>query len=72
MHVCVCWEEEGAQVSQAVVRKLPAEQGSSHFLLHYVNLLGLPIALPLPVAQGQTMGRLSPMFPLITPQAEWH
>lgn len=49
-----------------------AEQSSSHFLLHYVNLLGLSGALSLPVAQGQTMGRLSPVFPLITPQAEWH
>lgn len=56
-----------------VLRKPLAEQRAGHFLLHYVNLLlGLPIALPLPVAQGQTMGRLSPMFPLITPQAGWH
>lgn len=37
-----------------------------------ISLLQLLVSLPFPVAQRRTMGRLSPVFSLITTRAEWY
>lgn len=58
---------------RSATRKLSVKTARSFcFPWNDISLLQLLVSLPFPVAQRQTMGRLSPVFSLITTQAEWY